>query len=115
MKKLLLISVAFMLAGCVAYPVYDEGYYYPDYGPYPYGYVRPDVNVFVSGFHGGHGFHGGAMVFIVVVGLPVVVGFHGGGHGFVVVAKVSIVAVNGEGSVVSMPTSAPEIKLLKSR
>jgi hypothetical protein len=58
MKKLLLIFVAFMLSGCVAYPLYDDGYY-PDYGPYPYGYVGPNVNLFVSGFHGGHDFHGG--------------------------------------------------------
>jgi len=59
MKKLLfLIIVSLMLTGCVAVPVYDSGYY-PYYGPYPYGYVGPEVNVFVSGFHGGHGFRGG--------------------------------------------------------
>jgi hypothetical protein len=74
MKKLLLVIVALMLAGCVAVPVYDDGYYYPSYGyygpyPYPYGFVGPDVTFFVSGFHGGHGFRGGH-------------GFHGGGHGF---------------------------------
>jgi hypothetical protein len=72
MKKLLfLISVTLMLTGCVAYPVYDSGYY-PDSGPYPYGYVAPNVNLFVNGgheFHGGdHGFNGGGH------------GFHGGGH-----------------------------------
>jgi hypothetical protein len=70
MKRLLLISVALMLAGCVAYPVYNDGYYYPDYGPYPYGYVGPNVSLYVSNFHGGHGFHGGSH------------GFHGGSHGF---------------------------------
>ena len=69
MKRfLMLISVSLMLTGCVAYPAYDSGYDYPGYGPY--GYVSPDVNFFVSGFHGGHGFHGGGH------------GFHGGGHGF---------------------------------
>jgi hypothetical protein len=69
MKILLLIFVALMLAGCVAFPVYDDGYSYPDYGPYPYGYAGPNVSLFVSSFHGGgHGFHGGGH------------GFHGGGH-----------------------------------
>jgi len=70
-KLLLLISVTLLLTGCVAYPVYDSGYY-PDSGPYPYGYVAPSVNLFVNGgheFHGGdHGFNGGGH------------GFHGGGH-----------------------------------
>jgi len=56
---LVLIIVSLMVTGCVAIPVYDEGYYYPYYGPYPYGYVWPEVSVFVSGSHGGHGFHGG--------------------------------------------------------
>lgn len=65
MKTLLLICVAFMLTGCVAIPVYDYGYYYPDYGPYPYVHVRPDINLFL-GFHGGHVFRGGG---------------HGGGRG----------------------------------
>ncbi len=69
MKKLLLIFVVLMLTGCVAYPAYDEGYNYPYYGSYPYGYWGPDVNIFVSNFHGGHRFHGRH-------------GFHGGGHGF---------------------------------
>jgi len=71
-KRLFLISVLLLLTGCVAVPVYDSGYYYPDYyGSYPYGYVSPGVNVFVSGrYYGGHGFYGGRH------------GFHGGGHGF---------------------------------
>lgn len=68
MKKLLLICVALLLAGCVAVPAYDDGYYYPAYGPYPYDYWGPDVFI-VSGFHGhrfhDRGFHRG--------------GFHGGG------------------------------------
>ncbi len=68
MKKLLLILVAFMLAGCVAYPLYDDGYYYPSYGPYPYGYWGSDVSIFVSDFHGGHGYHRG--------------GNYYGGHGY---------------------------------
>ena len=69
MKKLLfLISLMIMLSGCVAIPAYDDGYSYPDYGPYSYGYVGPNVNLFVSDFHGGHGFHHGGR------------GFHGGGH-----------------------------------
>jgi len=68
MKRLLLLSAALMLAGCVAFPVYDDAYYHPYYGPYPYGYVGSHVNIFVPGFHGGHGFRGGH-------------GFHGGGHG----------------------------------
>ncbi|HET6419198.1 MAG TPA: hypothetical protein VFG19_03520 [Geobacteraceae bacterium] len=74
MKKLLLIFVALMLAGCIAYPVYDDEYYYPDYGPYPYGYAGPDVNIFVSSFHGGHHFHGHVHSFHGAHG------FHGGGH-----------------------------------
>jgi len=70
MKRiLLLISVSLMLTGCVAYPVYDSGYY-PTYGSYPYGYVSPSVSLSFSSFHGGHRFHGGGH------------GFHGGGHGF---------------------------------
>lgn len=76
MKKLLLIIVALMLAGCVAVPVYDGGYNYPYsgyYGPYPYPYPYvyggPDVTFFVSGFHGGRGFHRSHV-------------FHGGGRGF---------------------------------
>lgn len=75
MKKLLLICAALMLAGCVAYPVYDDGYYYPyPYGYYGYGYygfVEPDVHIFVSGGYAGHGFRGfhGSH------------GFYGSGHG----------------------------------
>jgi len=70
MKKLLLLMAFLLLAaGCVAVPVYDDGYYHPYaydyYGPYPYGYWGPGV-VFIG--HGGHGFHGRG-------------GFHGG-HGF---------------------------------
>ena len=61
-KLLLLISVTLMLTGCVVYPGYDYGYNYPDYGPYPYGYVGPSVNLSISSFHGGHGFHGGGHV-----------------------------------------------------
>ncbi len=73
-RILVLIIVSLMLTGCVAVPVYDNGYYYPYpyygyYGPYPYVY-GPEVSVFFgSGFHdhgfnhhgfvGGHGFHGG--------------------------------------------------------
>jgi hypothetical protein len=72
MKRLLfLILVSLMVAGCVAVPVYDEGYYYPYYGPYPYYYMGPEVSVFVPVFHdgfGSHGFRGGG-------------GFRGG-HGF---------------------------------
>ena len=70
MKKLLFLTiVSLMLAGCVAVPVYDSGYY-PYYGPYPYpySYVGPEVSVFFPVFHGGHGFGGGH-------------GFHGG-NGF---------------------------------
>jgi|GEM_PF-1661240 len=68
MKRLLLaIAVSLLTAGCVAVPVYDDGYYRPAYydyygyyGPYPYGYWGPDV-VFIG--HGGRdhdhgGFHG---------------------------------------------------------
>jgi len=72
-KKLLLMTIAsLLLAGCVAVPVYDNGYYpyhdpyaYGYYGPYSYGYVWPEVSVFVPlfpethVFHGGHGFSGG--------------------------------------------------------
>ena len=59
MKKLLcLIIVSLMLTGCIAYPVHDSGYY-PYYGPYPYMYVGPEVNVIVPLFRGGTGFHGG--------------------------------------------------------
>jgi hypothetical protein len=74
MKRLLmLIAVSLMLAGCVAFPAYDSGYDYsgydnPGYGPY--GYASPNVNLFVSGFHGGHGFRGEGH------------DFQGGGHGF---------------------------------
>ena len=49
-----------MLAGCVAVPVYDYGYYYPDYGAYPYAYVGPNMNFYVSGFHDGYGYRGGS-------------------------------------------------------
>ena len=65
MKKLLvLVLVSLMLAGCVAVPVYDSGYYsyypYPYYRPYPYAYWGPEVSVFFGpSFHGGHGHHGG--------------------------------------------------------
>jgi hypothetical protein len=59
MKKLFLLLVAFMLAGCVAYPAYYDDNYYPYYGSsYPYGYWGPDVDIFVAGGHGGHGFYG---------------------------------------------------------
>lgn len=58
MKLLFLTIVSLMLAGCVAVPVYDSGYY-PYYGPYSYGYFGPDISVFVPVFPGGHGFHGG--------------------------------------------------------
>jgi hypothetical protein len=59
MKKFLILTiVSLMVAGCVAVPVYDSGYYYPYYGPYPY-YAGPEVSIFVPGFHGGHGFRGG--------------------------------------------------------
>jgi len=61
MKKLLFLTiVSLMMAGCVAVPVYDNGYY-PYYGPYPYPYafVGPEVSVFVPVFHGGHRFHVG--------------------------------------------------------
>ena len=74
MKKFLLITlIALLVAGCVPYPLYDDGYYHPDYGyygPYPYGYAGPEVNVFVAGGHH-HGFRGGGRGH----------GFHGGGHG----------------------------------
>ena len=77
MKRLLLISVALMMTGCVAVPVYESGYYYPYYyGPYPYGYPGPEVNVFVSGFHGRHFFHDSGRGFHDGGG-----GFHGGGGG----------------------------------
>jgi hypothetical protein len=75
-KLLLLISVTLMLTGCVAYPVYDSGYY-PDSGPYPYGYVAPSVSLSFSSFHGGHGGgygHGGGRGHGGGYG-------HGGGHG----------------------------------
>ncbi|MDD2539441.1 MAG: hypothetical protein PHH28_00165 [Desulfuromonadaceae bacterium] len=57
MKRLLVLIVALisLLAGCVVYPGYYDGYY----RPYPYGYygyVEPDLNVF---FYGGHGYHDG--------------------------------------------------------
>lgn len=74
MKKLLFLTiVALMLTGCVAVPMYDNGYYYPYYGPYPY-FAGPEISVFVPVFHGRHVFHGGH-------------GFHGGegfrgGRGF---------------------------------
>jgi hypothetical protein len=75
MKKfMLLISLITLLSGCVAVPVYDSGYDYPYYDSYPYGYVGPNVNLFFTNGHYGHGFnhgggfhHGGG-------------GFHGGGH-----------------------------------
>jgi len=59
MKKLLLVLIGLMLAGCVAVPVYDYGYYSPHYGPYPYAYAGPDVNVYFPGYYGGHVFRGG--------------------------------------------------------
>ena len=60
MKKLLaLLLVALTLAGCVAVPVYDSGYYYPYYGPYPYVYWGPEVSVFFAPGHQGHHHHGG--------------------------------------------------------
>jgi hypothetical protein len=74
MKNLLfLIIVSLMLTRCVAVPMYDSGYY-PNYGQYSLGYVRPEVSIFVPFFHGGHDFRGGH-------------GFRGGhsfrgGHGF---------------------------------
>lgn len=59
MKKLLiLIIVSQILAGCIAVPVYDSGYY-PYNGPYHYYYTGPGVSVFVPGFYGGYRFHGG--------------------------------------------------------
>lgn len=59
MKKLLfLMIVSLMLTGCIAVPLYDSGSY-PYYGPYSYGYVEPEISIFVPGFYGGHGFHGG--------------------------------------------------------
>lgn len=67
MKSLLLLAVVSLaVAGCVAVPVYDGGYY-PYYGPYPYAYVGSETHIFVPVIHGGHGFRGGH-------------GFHGG-HG----------------------------------
>ena len=77
MKKLLfLITVSLLLTGCVVWPAYDDGYGYSGYygysdyyGLYPYGFVSPEVNFFISGSHG-HGFHGGGH------------GFHEGGHAF---------------------------------
>lgn len=78
MKKLLLVFVLIMLAGCVAFPGYDDGYYYP-YGTYPYGYVGSNVNLFVSNFNGRHHFHDGGHDFRGGAGH----GFHGGGgHNF---------------------------------
>ncbi|MDA8428586.1 MAG: hypothetical protein M0T70_04960 [Geobacteraceae bacterium] len=59
MKKFLPIVLCLVLAGCVAIPVDDSGYYYPDYGyygPYSYSYPGPDVNIFYSGFYGGRGY-----------------------------------------------------------
>ena len=78
MKKLLLIFVALMLAGCVAFPVNDYGYnypyygsyYWPYYGSYPFGYVRSDINFFYPGFYGGNVFRGDGH------------NFRGGDHGF---------------------------------
>lgn len=58
MKTLIITLLALMLTGCVAYPVYDYGYY-PYYGPYPYSYVGPNIHFFYSDFYGGHRFHGG--------------------------------------------------------
>jgi len=60
MKRLLFLTiVSLVLAGCVAFPVYDSGYYYPYYyAPYPY-YAGPEISVFVPLRHGGHAFHGG--------------------------------------------------------
>jgi hypothetical protein len=68
MKKLLLISIGLLMAGCVVVPVSDYGYYYPNYVPYPYSFAGPEVNFFFPGFHGGHSFRGGGH------------GFHGGGR-----------------------------------
>ena len=67
MKKLIIMFIVILLAGCVPYPAYFDCYY-----PYPYGYygyAEPNVTVFLGGYgfhdiHGFHGFHG----------------FHGGGH-----------------------------------
>jgi len=66
-KMLLLISLLTMLSGCIAVPVYDTGYNYPYYGSYPYGYVGPNVDLFLSGGYYGHGYHHGG-------------GHWGGGH-----------------------------------
>ena len=53
-KLLLLITVALLLGGCVAYPgYYDSGYYGS-----PYGYVGPNINLY-TGFYGGTGYYGG--------------------------------------------------------
>lgn len=65
MKKLLLVLALLMLSGCVAVPVYDNGYYSPYYGyygPYPYLYGGTDVTFFISGSHGGHHFRGGHVI-----------------------------------------------------
>lgn len=64
MKKFLIVSVALLLAGCVAYPANYDGYYYPYTYPYGYyGYAEPDVGLFFPGprrFHDDdHDFHGG--------------------------------------------------------
>ncbi len=56
-KLLFLIIVSVMLTGCIAVPVYDDGYY-SHYGPRSYGYVAPEISIFVPFYHGGHGYRG---------------------------------------------------------
>jgi hypothetical protein len=76
MKIFLLISLLFLMTGCIAYPAYYPDTYYPSgyysgysgYSAYP-SYYGPDVSVFIGGGSYGHG-HGGGH------------GFRGGGHGF---------------------------------
>ena len=82
-RTLFLIVVSLLLTGCVAFPVYDDGYDYPYYSPHPYGYgyVNPGVNVFFSGGHGGHSFHGGRGSH-GGQGFRSGYGFYRGGHGF---------------------------------
>ncbi|GFE61965.1 hypothetical protein [Geobacter sp. AOG2] len=65
MKKLLLLmAISLLTAGCIAVPVYDDGYYPPYrtydyyYGPYPYAYWGTDYVFIGHGGHGGGGFHG---------------------------------------------------------